>query len=1170
MADEKFIKLICKVCGGPLEFDGSVYTCQACGAKFQDGRTKSQNDILLVSAFDDLRKGEFEDAIDNFSLVLSQDDACHEAYWGRALAKNGIIYVNDLLEDKKVPTCQRISDKNFLNDEDYLKAVELSDGAVRQNYVEQAQKIESIRKEWLEKASREKPYDIFICFKDSDRDNGLERTPDSYEAQNLYTHLTGLGYRVFFSRESLRDKVSEQYEPYIYAALMSARIMIVYGQRPEYFSSTWMKNEWSRYARMVANGDKHSNSLIVVYEKCNPSLLPSALKVRQCLDGGKKTFYGDLERHIAKIIEETTAAGGVEKIEIKRNAVAKKAKQVKLAAVNLKKIDNGDGYDLTLDEKKKMTAIERLIENEFFDKARALLDEVLATNPNNAKALTFLLFVKYRKKSVSEFMTVVNFEDFETADKIISCANKEYAESMLDVFYGLAKNLVSINEDAAAKLIDKILPYNYENRDANVARLMREAITRINPVIFEKVICGVDSKDVDAHVEYLYAFAKSALKARQFSLAKAYFLRVLKLDEGNVNCLRGIIRTTTLSDVPPEECRYGKEVALKDHFDFADFENLLKYLSVEQQKAEVIAVLDGMLGEESVTENMVEVFNHIIRYYPSDMIDLDEELSAMANRCLKCKFFDSAQYYLRLRMGANVETPDVYWNLIKTKAKVSTDAELADSPVKISEMPEFVNFLAVANEKQIQRCMALARKQEANLARKAQKSDPKLAAEAKGESKAQAYINSLNDTQKTKSNLIKTDKKLRLSVMFTLILPICLLVSYGVLLGCEFGSASVSAAYGAYVASIVFAVLSCVECVLVNPKVFDKIKFKRLALYKEKNVTASPNDYYYKSGLKKIRKTYSVLKTASFVFLIFVIVIMSVGASYTDNFAYSRYTDALSEQYDFQSEGAYYRYGYTDELRLVKVDADCNYIYSNVYVDGRVCSIMEIGDYALANSNVVGIEVNTKIRSVGKYAFKNCRNLSSVIFRGGENITLTKNIFGESNSWKNGYTVEVYGNNVEIDSGTFKNNTTIGTLKIHANGRIKIGSEAFKNSSIKSVILEAGVGGEIDNAAFEDSLVETFVINSPKLSFSIADEAFEDADYLYSFEIQNGNAVKSFGFAAFEGCNSLISLRISDANVKVALDCFVDWEAHQTLYLPKDASYDNLAKSCGNANVIRE
>lgn len=244
---------------------------------------------MLYNAFDELRKGEFEEAADSFGCIISKDKNSHEAYWGRALARAGVLFVDDV-DGKKVPTCHRISENSFLQDKDYLAAIEHCDGEVRENYILLGNKIEKIRTEWLNKASKEKPYDIFICYKDSDTENGIERTKDSYEAQNLYTYLTQAGYRVFFSRESLRDKIAEQYEPYIFNAIKTARVMIIYAQNPDYVVSTWVKNEWRRYAKLIAEGEKHSASLVVVYENFDPNLLPSSLKNRQCLDGSKKLF----------------------------------------------------------------------------------------------------------------------------------------------------------------------------------------------------------------------------------------------------------------------------------------------------------------------------------------------------------------------------------------------------------------------------------------------------------------------------------------------------------------------------------------------------------------------------------------------------------------------------------------------------------------------------------------------------------------------------------------------------------------------------------------------------------------------------------------------------------------------------------------------------------------
>jgi len=67
------------------------------------------------------------------------------------------------------------------------------------------------------------------------------RTPDSVLANDLYHELTQEGYKVFFSRITLEDKLGYEYEPYIFAALNSAKVMVVLGTRSEYFESAWVK-----------------------------------------------------------------------------------------------------------------------------------------------------------------------------------------------------------------------------------------------------------------------------------------------------------------------------------------------------------------------------------------------------------------------------------------------------------------------------------------------------------------------------------------------------------------------------------------------------------------------------------------------------------------------------------------------------------------------------------------------------------------------------------------------------------------------------------------------------------------------------------------------------------------------------------------------------------------
>lgn len=819
MEKDTLTQLICKICGGPLRDDGVVLECLACGAKYESRTAKSQNEVMLYNAFDDLRKGEFEEAEESFSRVIFADSDCHEAYWGRALARAGVLFVDDV-DSKKVPTCHRISESSFLQDKDYLAAIEHSVGEVKDNYVRLGEKIEKIRTEWLFKASKEKPYDIFICYKDSDSEKGIERTKDSYEAQNLYTYLTQAGYRVFFSRESLRDKIAEQYEPYIFNAIKTARVMIVYAQNPDYVTSAWVKNEWRRYAKLLAEGEKHSASLVVVYENFDPSLLPSSLKNRQCLDGSKKTFLGDLLRHIEKVFEETTSTegNGIEKISLKSGRVLKRAKEVATKQLEQKSL-NLKGIDLSLSEKKQLAVVKTMAQNGLFDEASALLDSILKANPDSAEALMYKLFVNRRCMSVSDFIKSEAFPESDKADEIISKASKDFAVSALDIFYGLAANLVEVNEKDALSLLDAILPYSYENSKANVEKIMKAVSMKVSPSLFEKVICAVDSSDVDLHIRYLYEFAVAALYKKQYSVAKMYFSRVLKIDAGYTDALRGIIRTTSLSQISPSEVRYDRDIALPNRFKFDEFEALLISLDKVGQQREITAVLDALYSAP-VTANCVETFNHVIRYYPSDVSEIDGQLTAMTDACMKAGFFDSAVYYLKLRLEYDKENPKVFWQLIKAKAKASTDSELERSGADISAMPEFVNFLAVADDRQTQNCMRIVKNaknyQAQNQGQNRKDNNPPLNGTGVEKGSTLYKVQKKWDEARAKNESQKQKVSIAPYVLTATLLFMAFAACFVVTIVAETQNKFLGGAFVTFVLMLVFAVLSIISLVVLR------------------------------------------------------------------------------------------------------------------------------------------------------------------------------------------------------------------------------------------------------------------------------------------------------------------------------------------------------------------
>ncbi len=293
----------CRSCGGELDRQGNYYVCRFCGNKWMIDAAEDVHVVDRANAWAALRDCDFEKAAELFENIIFKDKNNHEAYWGRALALAGIIYVTDFHENKRVPTCNNISESSFLESRDVNKAIELAPSDIADSYRAQAEKIEAIRAEWVRKARKEPPYDVFICFKDSDREAGVERTSDSFSAHELYIALKSEGYKVFFSRVSLRDKVSEHYEPYIYNALKTAKVMIVYGEKTDYFSAVWVKNEWLRFRNMIESGDKPENSLVVAYKGIDPADLPTGLRSRQCMNAAEFTFFDDLKAHIKSVIK---------------------------------------------------------------------------------------------------------------------------------------------------------------------------------------------------------------------------------------------------------------------------------------------------------------------------------------------------------------------------------------------------------------------------------------------------------------------------------------------------------------------------------------------------------------------------------------------------------------------------------------------------------------------------------------------------------------------------------------------------------------------------------------------------------------------------------------------------------------------------------------------------
>lgn len=291
----------CKMCGGNLSVQegNKIAICEYCKTQQTVPSTDDEKRINLFNRANHFRQNsEFDKAMGIYEHILAEDSSDAEAYWAIALCKFGIEYVEDPSSKIRKPTINRTQAHSILQDADYLSALEHAAYSQQEIYRREAEEIDRIHQEILKIARDEAPYDIFISYKEK-ASNG-DRTKSSVLSQNLYHSLESAGYRVFFSRISLEDKVGQKYEPYIYSALNTAKVMLVVGTEKDEFFAPWVRNEWSRFLVMMR--ENPNKVLIPCFRDIDIGDLPNEFQVLQGQDMSKVGFEQDLVRGIGKII----------------------------------------------------------------------------------------------------------------------------------------------------------------------------------------------------------------------------------------------------------------------------------------------------------------------------------------------------------------------------------------------------------------------------------------------------------------------------------------------------------------------------------------------------------------------------------------------------------------------------------------------------------------------------------------------------------------------------------------------------------------------------------------------------------------------------------------------------------------------------------------------------
>lgn len=556
-----FVKDRCPSClGEELTYNELTHTwkCLFCGSEF-----RKEDDKHLHNALDqasELRnKLNFDDANDLLEDLITKHPNNAGLYFQSILSKYGVTYVDEDNNMVSKPTLCRASNVKITDTKEYAKLKEHAPSELRDFYENKITELEILRNDIVKRASKQQPFDIFICYKKSVP--GMNAfTYDSGKAREIYEKFTRAGYAVFFAEETLADFTGQEYEPVIYNALMSSNVMLVIAASdPDYVNAPWVKNEWSRFISLIETDKDTPRAIVPIL--CNGFKvddLPSRLRRRQIVE-----YDGSFDDKISKVLK-TYVKRGIS-TNITRNTTETRI-EVKPIEVKEVVIDKRGFSRKTTDiavstrETTALVSCRSFLEHKKFNNVKNKASDILKTNPQSQEAawLYFNAFIKcpdidssyaYTFKKVSDKDLNDIFEKLEVA--LQYCDERDY-RTRTDIIKSIILNTFKNGDyNTACKIYSffiTVVDDKFENK------LAMDVVDKLIQKI-EYLGKNIKEKEIDAIKETIYnsltklgakgiisvynSIAASLMKVGYFKIAKKYYQYSLELFSADPDALWG-------------------------------------------------------------------------------------------------------------------------------------------------------------------------------------------------------------------------------------------------------------------------------------------------------------------------------------------------------------------------------------------------------------------------------------------------------------------------------------------------------------------------------------------------------------------------------------------------------------------------------------------------------
>ncbi len=473
----------------------------------------------------------------------------------------------------------------------------------------------------------------------------------------------------------------KQNEENVFKALETTKVFILFVKSNKVLKDSSLKNIFDRYIYFLVEKQKAKSSLIVVLDGVESKILPEDMILNnQAFDAQSISFFEDILHKVENEKRKTSCESAkIEKIELE-DANPKRISQVDIQSVEPAELGNYDVRNISLSDENKIRWIFLSLKNGDFVSAQEFVTAQLEKDPNNSQLLLAQLMIDRNIKTEDEFFSnISNFNDRPTIDKILTYASKDFAENFVNKWQQLVISLE--NEDCFNTYLLYLAKFNTSNREKLVDSAEKMAVETMNEELIEKVLKCFDNKDTERFVNFYFALAQKSDK-------KEYYQKILELDQSHGQSNLMLLLQRFKTDEAKLNYRNKEEV-----------EDVLKYLNEDSRTVFVSPVVDLILpvGFYDI-EKACEQLDFYLSYI-SNETDLVKELKKIAGEFLNMGFFKHAEKYLSIAVS-KVQHADLYWELIKAKARCKTEQDLILTNVKVTKFAEWESLLSLSNEKE--------------------------------------------------------------------------------------------------------------------------------------------------------------------------------------------------------------------------------------------------------------------------------------------------------------------------------------------------------------------------------------------------------------------------------------------------------------------------------------